>query len=498
MESPDINLSFFDNVNNKVVDNLRLTVGKGSKVSIAAACFSIYAFNELKEQLKDIDELRFIFTAPSFVQERESKQRREFFIPRLNRERTLYGSEFEVRLRNQLTQKAIAIECANWIKEKVKFKSNTTPQQMMGFISLSGNDKNYTYLPVNEFTTTGLGVEKGNNFMNYVQRIDGDNAKQYLTAFNEAWNNDAQFSDVTEQIIDHISNIYKENSPEFIYFVTLYNIFNEFLEDISEDVLPNEATGFKDSQIWNKLYDFQKDASLAIINKLEKYNGCILADSVGLGKTFTALSVIKYYETRNKSVLVLCPKKLSDNWMTYRSNYKTNPIAKDRLSYDVLFHSDLSRDKGKSNGIELEKVNWGNYDLVVIDESHNFRNGGKISKGDEDEDPRENRYLRLMNKVIKAGVKTKVLMLSATPVNNRFNDLKNQLQLAYEGDVKRMDSLLNTEASLDDIYFAEIIGIKVALNSFGHTADSDKCPEIFHHFIMNRTGNCRFGNHIGA
>ena len=452
MESPDINLSFFDNVNNKVVDNLRLTVGKGSKVSIAAACFSIYAFNELKEQLKDIDELRFIFTAPSFVQERESKQRREFFIPRLNRERTLYGSEFEVRLRNQLTQKAIAIECANWIKEKVKFKSNTTPQQMMGFISLSGNDKNYTYLPVNEFTTTGLGVEKGNNFMNYVQRIDGDNAKQYLRAFNEAWNNDAQFSDVTEQIIDHISNIYKENSPEFIYFVTLYNIFNEFLEDISEDVLPNEATGFKDSQIWNKLYDFQKDASLAIINKLEKYNGCILADSVGLGKTFTALSVIKYYETRNKSVLVLCPKKLSDNWMTYRSNYKTNPIAKDRLSYDVLFHSDLSRDKGKSNGIELEKVNWGNYDLVVIDESHNFRNGGKISKGDEDEDPRENRYLRLMNKVIKAGVKTKVLMLSATPVNNHFNDLKNQLQLAYEGDVKRMDSLLNTEASLDDIF----------------------------------------------
>ena len=286
MESPDINLSFFDNVNNKVVDNLRLTVGKGSKVSIAAACFSIYAFNELKEQLKDIEELRFIFTAPSFVQERESKQRREFFIPRLNRERTLYGSEFEVRLRNQLTQKAIAIECANWIKKKVKFKSNTTPQQMMGFISLSGNDKNYTYLPVNEFTTTGLGVEKGNNFMNYVQRIDGENAKQYLRAFNEAWNNDAQFSDVTEQIIDHISNIYKENSPEFIYFVTLYNIFNEFLEDISEDVLPNEATGFKDSQIWNKLYDFQKDASLAIINKLEKYNGCILADSVGLDIMF--------------------------------------------------------------------------------------------------------------------------------------------------------------------------------------------------------------------
>ena len=449
---PDTSLSFFDNINNKVVDNLRVTIGEGTKVSIAAACFSIYAFNELKEQLQDIDELRFIFTAPSFVQERESKQRREFFIPRINRERTLYGSEFEVRLRNQLTQKAIAIECAKWIKEKVKFKSNTTPQQMMGFISVAGSNENFTYLPVNEFTTTGLGCERGNSFMNYVQRIDGENAKQYLRAFNEAWNNDAQFSDVTEQIIDHISNIYKENSPEFIYFVTLYNIFNEFLEDISEDVLPNEATGFKDSQIWNKLYDFQKDAALAIINKLERYNGCILADSVGLGKTFTALSVIKYYETRNKSVLVLCPKKLCDNWMTYRSNYTTNPIAKDRLSYDVLFHSDLSRNRGYSNGIDLDKVNWGNYDLVVIDESHNFRNGGKVTRNDEEEDPRENRYLRLMNKVIKAGVKTKVLMLSATPVNNRFNDLKNQLQLAYEGDVQRMDSLLNTEASLDDIF----------------------------------------------
>ena len=444
--------TLFDNINRKVVDDLHVSIRPGSKLRIAAACFSIYAFNELKEQLKTVKELRFIFTEPSFVADQESKQRREFYIPRLNRERALYGSDFEVRLRNQLTQKAIAVECAQWIKEKVKFKSNNTDQQMQGVLTIEDNENTFTYIPINDFTTTGLGCEKGNNLTNFVTKIDGDNARQYLQVFNELWHNEKQFADVTEQVIDHISNIYKENSPEFIYFVTLYNIFNEFLEDISEDVLPNEATGFKDSQIWNKLYDFQKDASLAIINKLEKYNGCILADSVGLGKTFTALSVIKYYETRNKSVLVLCPKKLRDNWMTYRSNYITNPIAKDRLSYDVLFHSDLSRERGQSNGVELEKVNWGNYDLVVIDESHNFRNGGKISKGGDENDPRENRYLRLMNKVIKAGVKTKVLMLSATPVNNRFNDLKNQLQLAYEGDVKRMDSLLNTEASLDDIF----------------------------------------------
>lgn len=233
-----------------------------------------------------------------------------------------------------------------------------------------------------------------------------------------------------------------------IYFITLYNVFSEFLEDVSEDVLPNEATGFKNSKIWNMLYDFQKDAALAIINKLEKYNGCILADSVGLGKTFTALAVIKYYENRNKSVLVLCPKKLAENWNTYKDNYVNNPIAADRLRYDVLFHTDLSRDHGISNGLDLDRLNWGNYDLVVIDESHNFRNGGELSG----EDQKENRYLKLLNKVVRAGVKTKVLMLSATPVNNRFNDLKNQLVLAYEGTPELIDEKLNTSKSIDEIF----------------------------------------------
>jgi hypothetical protein len=444
-------MELIDNVTKTLHDDLTVEIKSASKISMAACCFSIYAFQELKEQLKDIKELRFIFTSPTFTAERIDKQRREFYIPRIDRERTLYGSPFEVKLRNQLTQKAIAIECANWIKQKVRFKSNTTNNTLPGFINVA-NDEVYTYTPVNGFTTTDLGCERGNSMMNFVNKVDGASARQYLRVFNELWNNEKDFADVTDDIIDHISNIYRENSPEFIYFVTLYNIFNEFLEDISEDVLPNEATGFKDSQIWNKLYDFQKDAALAIINKLEKYNGCILADSVGLGKTFTALAVIKYYETRNKNVLVLCPKKLCDNWMTYRTNYITNPIAGDRLAYTVLFHSDLSRVGGRSNGLELEKINWGNYDLVVIDESHNFRNGGKITRDDDDDDPRENRYLRLMNKVIRAGVKTKVLMLSATPVNNRFNDLKNQLQLAYEGDTKRMDALLNTNTSIDDIF----------------------------------------------
>ena len=260
---------------------------------------------------------------------------------------------------------------------------------------------------------------------------------------------------MTAQVLEYIETVYQENAPEYIYFIALYNIFNEFLEDISEDVLPNERTGFKSSVIWNKLYNFQRDAALAIINKLEKYNGCILADSVGLGKTFTALAVIKYYENRNKSVLVLCPKKLNDNWQTFRANYKNNPIAADRLRYDILFHSDLSRDRGLSNGLDLEHINWGNYDLIVIDESHNFRNGGNVDEEDiidDDSERKENRYQRLMNRVIRQGVKTKVLMLSATPVNNRFNDLKNQLQLAYEGKAENINAELNIDRSIDDIF----------------------------------------------
>ena len=268
-----------------------------------------------------------------------------------------------------------------------------------------------------------------------------------LEQFEKLWQNNEELQDVTDKVISSISSAYNENAPEFIYFVTLYNIFHEFLDDISEDELPNERTGFKNSKIWSMLFNFQRDAALGIINKLEKYNGCILADSVGLGKTFTALAVIKYYEGRNKSVLVLCPKKLADNWNTYRANYKNNPIAADRLGYDVLYHTDLLRKHGFSGSIDLSKINWSNYDLVVIDESHNFRNGGTFS-----DDEKENRYTVLMNKVIREGVQTKVLMLSATPVNNRFNDLKNQLQLAYEGDSSKINDKLNTKSSIDDIF----------------------------------------------
>lgn len=439
-------MELINNTTKTLRDDLSVEIKEGSKLSIAAACFSIYAFQELKKQLSDIDELRFIFTSPTFITEKAKKEKREFYIPRLNRERSLYGTEFEIKLRNELTQKAIAKECAEWIKKKVSFKSNISDKTIQGGIVV--DDVGYT--PINNFTTIELGCEKGNVISTTIVK-DNSLAKTLLADFNEIWNDNKVLQEVTDEVIDSITAAYNENSPDFIYFVTLYNIFNEFLEDVSEDVLPNEATGFKDSKIWSMLYNFQKDAALAIINKLEKYNGCILADSVGLGKTFTALAVIKYYENRNKSVLVLCPKKLTNNWNTYKDNYVNNPIASDRLRYDVLYHTDLNRTHGKSNGLDLDRLNWGNYDLVVIDESHNFRNGGKIVEN-PDENDKENRYVKLLKKVIRAGVKTKVLMLSATPVNNRFNDLKNQLALAYEGHTEYIDDKLNTTRSIDDIF----------------------------------------------
>ncbi len=441
-------MKIFDNIKNILKDDLEVTILKGSSLSIASACFSIYAYQVLKKQFDNIEELRFIFTSPAFVEEKAPKEKREFYIPRLSRERSLYGSEFEIKLRNELTQKAIARECGEWIRKKVKFKSNITSENMSGFLNINTANETITYMPLNGFTTVDLGCERGNNSYNMITKFSAPYSLEFIQLFESIWNDQSKLQDVTEEVIESITAAYNENSPEFLYFVALYNIFNEFLENISEDVLPNEATGFKESKIWKLLYDFQKDAALAIINKLEKYNGCILADSVGLGKTYTALSVIKYYENRNKSVLVLCPKKLTDNWNTYKDNYINNPIAADRLRYDVLYHTDLSRNRGQSNGIDLSRLNWGNYDLIVIDESHNFRNGGEIYG----EDSKENRYLKLLNKIIRPGVKSKVLMLSATPVNNHFIDLRNQLALAYEGNSNIINEKLNTSKSIEEIF----------------------------------------------
>ena len=443
-------MELIDNINRLLGDDLKKTLKPQARLKIAASCFSMYAFEALKAELEKIDELSFIFTSPTFVADevtdKVQKQRREFHIPKSDRERSLYGSEFEIQLRNKLTQRAIAKECADWMRRKATFKSNRSKAPMQQFACVQAKDAATAYMPLHGFTAVDLGYQQGNAVSNLVNKMDeAAFTSTYISLFEQIWLDPEKIEDVTAQICDHIASVYQENSPEHVYFLMLYNIFNEFLEDINEDVLPNDRTGYQDTLIWNKLFNYQKDAATGIINKLETYSGCILADSVGLGKTFTALAVVKYYELRNKSVLVLCPKKLADNWLNYNRNLKTNIFSKDRFNYDVLCHTDLNRTSGESFGTPLNRINWGNYDLVVIDESHNFRNNDAYKE-------KETRYQKLMNRVIKEGVKTKVLMLSATPVNNRFNDLRNQLALAYEGDSANLTKKLRTGKTVEKIF----------------------------------------------
>ena len=441
-------MRIIDNLNEFLGDDLKSSIKPGSKLRIAASTFSIFAFEALKHELQSIKELEFIFTAPSFTTTKATNkpaaEKRQFFIPNeKDRDAALYGTEFEIRLRNKLTQRAIARECAEWVRQKVTFRSNHTGAPMQSFAVV---DDSAAYAPLQGFTTADLGYERGPAVSNMVHKIDdAPFTQQYIQLFDQIWHNPDQLDDVTEAVREHIASVYAENSPQRVYFLILYNLFSEFLDDISEDVLPNDLTGYRATEVWKALYNFQKDAATGVINKLETYNGCILADSVGLGKTFTALAVIKYYELRNKTVLVLAPKKLADNWTNYNSNYTTNIFSKDRFNYDVLAHTDLSRDRGESLGKRLDLINWGNYDLVVIDESHNFRNADYVVE-------RETRYQRLMRKVIREGVKTKVLMLSATPVNNRFNDLRNQLALTYEGDSAQLAAKLNISTTVEEVF----------------------------------------------
>jgi superfamily II DNA or RNA helicase len=409
-------MKIINNTSDLLGDDLKTILRRGSRLKIAASCFSIYAFEALKTELSKLESFQFVFTAPTFtpmeVADRFRKERREFFIPKATRERSLYGTEFEIQLRNKLTQRAVARECAEWIRKKARFRSNTTKAPMQQFIHAGAEAGDVAYMPISGFTAVDLGYQKGDAVSNLVTRIDDAvHTQVYLQLFNQIWNDEDKASDVTAAICDHIESVYQENSPERIYFHILYNLFQDFLEEVDQDALPNDLTGYKDS----------------------------------LGKTFTALAVIKYYELRNRSVLVLCPKKLADNWRNYNTNLTTNIFAKDRFNYDVLSHTDLSRTSGEAFGIPLNRVNWGNYDLVLIDESHNFRNNDIFKD-------RETRYQKLMNKVIRSGVKTKVLMLSATPVNNRFNDLRNQLALAYEGESENLSRKLKTKTGIEEIF----------------------------------------------
>ena len=442
-----MDLKPIDNVNARLGDDLKETIPGHSRLRLAAATFSFYAYEALRAELESVEEIEFLFSGPSFTPdstvEHARRERRRYFIPEHEPEHSLYGTEFEVHLRNRLTQRAIARECADWIRRKVRFRANTSGGSIPAFAVV---DDDVAYQPLDGFTTSDLGYAESSASATLIQRFAGAGAaRAYLSMFDGLWADPERTTDVTAQVLDHIEHVYQENSPQRVYFLVLYSVFSEFLEDLDRDRMPDERTGYQQTEIWQRLYNFQKDAAVGIINKLDTLNGCILADSVGLGKTFTALAVIKYYELRNKRILVLCPKKLAENWKTYNSNVKDNILAADRFDYDVLNHTDLLRESGFSHGVDLSRFNWGNYDLVVIDESHNFRNADYAEE-------KESRYQRLLRAVVREGVQTKVLMLSATPVNTRFNDLKNQLQLAYDGDSTGVEEQLGLSTSVEKVF----------------------------------------------
>ena len=401
--------------NGKVGDVLKQNIKNNSKLSIISAYFTIYAFAELKKELTKIKELRLLFTAPIYQNNYVNNP--------------IFGESEEIKFKNSLQQVPIARECATWIREKVKVKEVKT-QGVIPF-NLYHIDNTNDIIAIqgsSNFSSVGLGYTNSNTFHMNTLVKDSETTRGFLATFDEIWNNKSMVHDIKEKLLNSIEEISSDKSPEFLYFLTIYNIFKDFIGDLDEEKIIRTKTGFKDTLVWNKLYNFQRDGVLGAIDKLEKYNGCIIADSVGLGKTFEALAVIKYYELRNDRVLVLAPKKLRENWSIYTVNDKRNILADDRFNYDVLNHTDLTRTKGMSGEINLSTLNWENYDLIVIDESHNFRNSGTTNKKKKT----KSRYARLLEDVLKKGVKTKVLMLSATPVNNKLNDLKNQVAFITE------------------------------------------------------------------
>ncbi len=428
----DIKSNIRDNhKHGSVGDFLKSKIEEGSSLSIVSAYFTIHAFQALKESLTEIKELRFLFGEPRFIKSLDSEKtdKKAYKI-----EGEAEGLKFE----DSLKQNWVAKACAAWIREKVKIqsirKSNLMHAKMYHIANNGGED---AIVGSSNFTVRGLGMSATeNNIELNLEVVDKRDLRDVKSWFDEIWNDKELVKDVRDDVLLYLEQLYQNNTPEFIYYKTLYHIFERFLGEQEKSGLLAEDVELVDTVIWNTLYEFQKDAVKGGINKIRQHNGCIIADSVGLGKTFEALAIIKYFELRNNNVLVLCPKKLRDNWTVYRAdnNSELNPFLKDRFAYTVLSHTDLSRDSGKSGDtINLETLNWGNYDLVVIDESHNFRNNTPGKKDEEGNLIRKSRYQRLMEDIIQSGIKTKVLLLSATPVNNNLKDLRNQIYFLTEG-----------------------------------------------------------------
>ena len=406
---------------------LESKIQNGSSLSIVSAYFTIYAFDALKKSLSGIEELRFLFGEPRFVKslDPEKIDKKAFKI-----------EDEGLQLQNQLEQKRAAKECAEWIKKKVQIRSIRAQNLLHGkMYHIAHNGIEDAIMGSSNFTVRGLGLSQTSSNIELNLEVDSNRDRRDLKAwFDELWDNKELVEDVKADVLSYLEQLYQNHAPEFIYYKTLFHIFEQYLDEQESRGLLTEQMQLVDTEIWNTLFEFQKDGVKGAINKISQHNGCIIADSVGLGKTFEALAVIKYFELQNDRVLVLCPKKLRDNWTIYQADNNTelNPFLKDRFGYTVLSHTDLSRDGGKSGDIPLANINWGNYHLVVIDESHNFRNN---TPGKRDEDGnliRKSRYQRLMEDIIQSGIKTKVLLLSATPVNNDLKDLRNQIYFFTE------------------------------------------------------------------
>ena len=395
-----------------VADFLRDKIQDGSDLSIVSAYFTIYAFDKLKDKLTNIKGLRFLFGEPSFIH----------IDPDKTESKAFQLTESGLKLQNYLPQKEVSRACADWIEEKVEIRSVRKSNFLHGKMYYIENDKTEdAIIGSSNFTVRGLGLsEKANNIELNLEVDSKSDCADLKTWFNNLWDSE-QVEDVKAQVLQTLKNAYQDKDPEFIYYKTLYHLFEDILADASDTQFAEANPSFLQTEIWQKLYAFQKHGVQACLQKLKAYNGCIIADSVGLGKTYEALAIIKHFELRNANVLVLCPKKLEQNWTLYPIHYRRrrNPLKADRFRYNVLAHTDLSRDSGESNGIDLAQHEWDGYDLIVIDESHNFRNRGA-------------RYEKLMEEVIQSGGKTQVLMLSATPVNNRLTDLANQICLITE------------------------------------------------------------------
>ena len=410
-----------------VGDFLMSNIESGSSLSVVSAYFTIHAFEGLKAHLWEIDGLRFLFGEPDFIKNLDTR----------NTDPKAFRIEDEgLELDKPLQQRPIARECAAWIAEKVEIKSTRQSNLLHGkMYHIANNGVDKAIMGSSNFTVQGLGLSHSNSNIELNLEVEDDQDRGDLKAwFDDVWNDNKRVEDVKAKVIARLEKIGQDQGPEFIYYKTLYELFRDELEARMNNDQQIEDTHLYDTKIWEALYDFQKDGVKSVIARLLNHNGCILADSVGLGKTYTALGVIKFFELRNDRVLVLCPKKLRENWALYPVHYnqRNNPFEEDKFRYSLLSHTDLSRYSGDASGVDLEDFNWSNFDLVVIDESHNFRNDTKPVRDDAGVVIRHSRYTRLLEEVIKAGARTKVLMLSATPVNTSLIDLRNQIYLMTE------------------------------------------------------------------